>query len=114
MRLKHGTNANGAARLRATVDARGSSPYVRVVTNLLLLLSALLSALTGVSAGGRAVEPRAVAERVVSAPVASRIAVSPRRPASVAAPVAVIALARVTLPPPPATLAPLYLLRRRE
>lgn len=93
---------------------RESSPYVAAAMNLLLLLSALLSALTGVSAGVRAIEPQAVAERVVSAAIAGRVAVSPQRPANVVARFAVGARARVILPRQPAAYAPLYLLRPRE
>lgn len=84
--------------------------------NLLLLLSALLSALTGVSAAARANEPQAVAERMVASPAATRVATATAtvRPANVVWSFAGEAWRRIVLSPQPAALAPLYLLRRRE
>jgi len=60
--------------------------------NLLLLLSALLSALTGI--GGSARPPQlaqAVAQEKAARPVAARRAVSPARPAQVMATLAALA-----------------------
>ncbi len=82
--------------------------------NLLLLLSALLSALTGVAGGARAVEPQAVAERMVAAPIAARVAIATERPANVVAGRAAAGRAGVVLPPQPVASVPLYQQRRRE
>lgn len=83
--------------------------------NLLLLLSALLSALTGVGSSVRGVEPAtAVAARAIPQAAAIGTIARPQRlvpalPDRVAA-----SWARVILATPPRPAAPLFLLRRRE
>ena len=66
------------------MDVRPAHAYVGRVMNLLLLLSALLSALTGVSGNARVATPQAVSQRVdavaQAATAAARIAARPVQP----------------------------------
>lgn len=97
------------------VDVSDPRPYVRRV-NLLLLLSALLSALTGAQVGARALPPTvavsqpaedAVTARVARASVTGRpIVALPTRPGG-AEPIAFVAWRL-------AAAAPLFASRRRE
>lgn len=83
--------------------------------NLLLLLSALLSAFTGLAGGARGVERAAtVAERIVPAQAVSRIVIAPRRPIMSTLGLVAIAAAPLTIAPEPLRLVPLFMLRRRE
>ena len=83
--------------------------------NLLLLLSALLSALTGVDARARGIDRApAVAERVVAAAHESRAVEARERPADPLPTPGVLARVRVSLTEAPRPVAPLFLLRRRE
>lgn len=97
------------------MDVRGRRPYVDVV-KLLLLLSALLSALTGVGGGGRAQQTAVAVSQRVSPAVAPR-AVQPTisgRPTSALPGLAGVA-AQVTRPIWRITAAvPLFASRRRE
>lgn len=98
-----------------TVDAAGRRSYVAGRMNLLLLLSALLSALTGVGGAARAVEPAAAvsgieAQRVDRAqPASARILRVP-----VAPPTLRQSAAGVALPPAVIATIPAWLTRRRE
>ncbi len=96
------------------MDAREPRSYVPATMNLLLLLSALLSALTGVAGGARAVEPQAVAERVVARPLGASVAAATRRPANAVVGLTVAGWTRIVVPPQPVASAPLYQQRRRE
>ena len=63
------------------LDARHRRLYIAGVVNLLLFLSALLSALTGVVGGGRVAEvPQYTAAASASARVSARPAVNVKRP----------------------------------
>lgn len=82
--------------------------------NLLLLLSALLSALTGVGAGARTDTPRTVCASVVAARAAAVVArVAAARPAQALPGLAVLALAPAAALFAPRAI-PAYASRRRE
>ena len=81
--------------------------------NLLLLLSAILSALTGGTAPTRGAEP-IVATRPVAAVAHARTAEQVRRPIHDSAVRVAPPRLRVALPRPPRPVVPLFLLRRRE
>lgn len=98
------------------VDGSVRASYVQPRMNLLLLLSALLSALTGVGASVRGVEPAAA----VAGAVARASTVVARAPATSQRPVGPLptrvtqAFTTVVLPAPPAPAVPAYFTRRRE
>lgn len=97
------------------VDVRGVRPYVARGMNLLLLLSALLSALTGVDTRARGIDRApAVAERVVAAAREGRVVAARQRLADPLPAPGVLARVRVALPEAPRPVAPLFLSRRRE
>lgn len=75
--MEDGRDGDGRRDVAKRMDDRGHNAYVGCAMNLLLLLSALLSALTGAGAGVRRPEvAQAVSARsVVASPV--RIAVRP-------------------------------------
>ena len=63
------------------MDEPRAVAYVAPVVNLLLLFSALLSALTGISGSARTAVPQALSQRVVSvAPVGAAAATARVRP----------------------------------
>lgn len=83
--------------------------------NLLLLLSALLSAFTGVGAGTRGIEPAAAVQGPRAFAVSSPRAVAiTRRPAATLPTFADTALGPMVLATPPRRSVPLFLSRRRE
>lgn len=83
--------------------------------NLLLLLSALLSAFTGVGSSARGNEPAtAVAARALPRLAVASAPAKPERPVAALPSRAALAWRRVILTAAPRPDAPLYLLRRRE
>lgn len=96
------------------MDARYDTPYVRRRMNLLLLLSALLSALTGVVPGVRGQSAQAVAQgSVCSQSVAATPAKILRRPVSGLATLSQVAVAGAQRTIAVVSL-PLWAERRRE
>lgn len=104
----------GEAALHKAVGVRGRGTYVRRAMNLLVILSAILSALTGTGLGARGAErSTVVAERVVGAVAASRQRPRVTRPAAANALVDMLGRwVRIALVPRAAT--PLYLARLRQ
>ncbi|KQM65092.1 hypothetical protein ASE75_08600 [Sphingomonas sp. Leaf17] len=84
--------------------------------NLLLLLSALLSALTGVVTGGRVERvPQAVSAQAIAARVAdAAVRVATRRPVSVPPSLKASSISGLGHWTSPAVTEPLYAARRRE
>lgn len=84
--------------------------------NLLLLLTALFSALTGVGGNMRAVEATqaVAATSIATAVVAERTVVAMRRPVAALPVLAAVAGATTTARPQLVTNEPLYASRRRE
>lgn len=97
------------------MDVWGERSYVAAAMNLLLLLSALLSALTGVAASARAPEvTQAVATTAVARAAPAGRRVQAVRPAAFPPTLAVVAIAPVLATAAPAKAGPLWANRRRE
>ncbi len=65
------------------LDGPARNAYVSTAVNLLLVLTALLSALTGASVGVRGAQPAVTVARVAEAAISARVVVAqPRRPAA--------------------------------
>lgn len=99
----------------SAVDARPGASYVHRRMNLLLLLSALLSALSGV--GGSARQPQvaqAVAQQARAVAPRLAAAVPAARPVAALPALAVLATAPVVRVAVPVAAIPLYATRRRE
>lgn len=76
------------------MDAVRAAPYVPRTVNLLLLLSALLSALTGVSGGARIEAPQVLSQALVDTAPAKAIAARVQaRPVQALATIAIVAAA---------------------
>jgi hypothetical protein len=112
--MTHPWHVRRRRRNRVVLDDRRLRAYVSGHVNLLLVLTALLSALTGASVGARGTQPAVAVAQVAQAAVSARTAVArPSRPAAAQPTLRDVAMFALGDDRPAPALPP-FLSRRRE